>query len=54
MQSILDMAERTVTLSEEDIPGAMLDCRRLETYTVPELRWWLLCGGISPQASLKK
>lgn len=46
--------EVIVTLTEEYIPGAMLDSKRLETYTAPELRWWLLCRGISLQESLKK
>lgn len=46
--------EVIVTLTEEYIPGAMLDSKRLETYTAPELWWWLLCRGISLQESLKK
>ena len=46
--------EKRVTLTEQDIPGAALDCDRLETCTVAALRWWLLCRGISVRTSLKK
>ena len=35
-----------VELTEEDIPGAMLD-ERLEKHAIPELKWWLLCHGRS-------
>ena len=37
-----------------NIPGAALDCDRLETCTVAAYRWWLLCRGISVRTSLKK
>ena len=35
----------SVQLTEADVPGAALS-DPLESYTVPELRWWLLCRGI--------
>ncbi len=38
---------------EEDIEGATLD-EPLETKTIPQLRWWLLCHGSEPPASEKK
>ena len=34
-----------VELTEADIPGAALQ-EPLESPTMPELRWWLLCHGI--------
>lgn len=43
-----------VGLSEQDIPGAALNCEKIETYTIAALRWWLLCHGISVRTSLKK
>ena len=43
----------TVSLEEEDIEGATLD-EPLETRTIPQLRWCLLCHGIEPVASEKK
>ena len=46
--------EVCVILTEQDIPGAALDCDGLETYTVAALRWCLLCRGISVRTSLKK
>jgi hypothetical protein len=42
-----------VKLTENDIPGASLS-EPLETHTIPELKWWLLCRGIQPPTSLKK
>ena len=42
-----------VTLTEEDIPGARLD-EPFDRYTIPELKWWLLCRGIKAPTSLKK
>ena len=35
-----------VVLTEADIPGAHLD-EPFERHTIPELRWWLLCRGVS-------
>ena len=49
----IDM-DLNVTLTEDDIPGARLDMKNLEKHTIPELRWWLLCRGISLRMSLKK
>ena len=40
-------------LTEEDIPGAKLE-EPMERYTIPELKWWLLCRGISLPTSLRK
>ncbi len=42
-----------VTLLEEDVEGAALE-EPLETKTIPQLRWWLLCHGIKAPASDKK
>ncbi len=43
----------TVTLTEDDIPGASLQ-PPFEKHTVPELRWWLLCRGVTVSAFMKK
>ena len=43
----------TVALTEEDIPGAKLD-EPVDRYTIPELKWWLLCRNIKAPASWKK
>ena len=43
----------TLTLTEDYIPGALLR-EPFECYTVAELRWWLLCRGITVPASWKK
>ena len=42
-----------VKLTEDDIPGASLS-EPLETHTIPELKWWLLCRGVQPPTSWKK
>ena len=42
-----------VTLTEEDIPGARLD-EPFERYNIPELKWWLLCRGVTAPTSCKK
>ena len=46
----IDM-DLNVTLTED---GAILDMKNLEKHTIPKLRWWLLCRGISLRMSLKK
>ena len=43
----------TLTLTEDDIPGASLR-EPFESHTVAELRWWLLCRGITAPTSWKK
>ena len=45
----LDEAEVT----EDDTPGAAL-ADPLESHTVPVLKWWLLCGGITVPSLWKK
>ncbi len=47
------MADVTVTLTEDDIPGASLN-EPLEKHTISELWWWLLCRGIVVPTSCKK
>ena len=42
-----------VELTEEDIPGAALK-EPLESHTVHELKWWLLCRGEKAPSSWKK
>ena len=42
-----------VKLTESDIPGASLS-EPLETHTIHELKWWLLCRGIQSPSSWKK
>ena len=42
-----------ITLTEDDIPGASLQ-PPFEKHTVSELRWWLLCRGVTVSISLKK
>ena len=39
-------------LTEADIPGASLD-ESLDSHTIPALRWWLLCHGVTVPVSLK-
>lgn len=43
----------TVKLNASDIPGASLS-EPLETHTIPELKWCLLCHGIQTPSSWKK
>ena len=42
-----------ITLTEDDIPGASLQ-PPFEKHKVSELRWWLLCRGVTVSISLKK
>ncbi len=42
-----------VELTEKNIPGAFL-CEPLEIYTIPTLKWYLLCHSIKPPSSWKK
>lgn len=42
-----------VCLTEDDIPGAVLQ-PPFERHTVSELRFWLLCRGVTVAASMKK
>lgn len=42
-----------LALTEEDIPGAALS-EPFDSHTVTELRWWLLCRGITVPTSWKK
>ena len=42
-----------LVLTEDDIPGASLT-EPFESHTVAELRWWLLCRGITVPTSWKK
>ena len=51
--SSLNAALVTIELDESDIPAAVLSTP-LESHTVPELKWWLLCRGIKPPSSMKK
>ena len=41
-----------ITLTEDDIPGTSLQ-PPFEKHTVSELRWWLLCRGVTVSISLK-
>ena len=36
----------TIRLPEADIPGAMLSSL-MDSHTMTELKWWLLCRGIN-------
>ena len=42
-----------LTLEEEDVDGAAVE-EPLDTRTIPQLRWWLLCHGIEAPSSDKK
>ena len=42
-----------MTLEEKDIEGASLE-EPLDSKTVPQLRWWLLCHGVQVPTSEKK
>ena len=37
--------KQTVILTEDDIPGAKLERKLLEKYSVTQLKRWLLCRG---------
>ena len=41
MAALVELPGSRVVSTEKDIPGAALDIRRLETYTVSSLRLWL-------------
>jgi len=43
----------SIILTEKDIPGVML-AEPFDKHTIPELRWWLLCRGVTVKKSLKK
>lgn len=47
------MAISVPPLTEEDIPGAALE-EPYEGHTPEELRWWLLCKGVTVPSSLRK
>ena len=51
----MKMADTAVltSLTPADIPGAEL-CEPFESHTIPALRWWLLCRGISAPTSWNK
>ena len=51
--SISQRTNENVILTEDDIPGALIK-EAFEMYTMHELRWWLLCRGITVATSLKK
>lgn len=51
--SSADGNDTALHLTESDIPGATLT-EPLESHTVPELSWWLLCRGITVPRSWKK
>ena len=42
-----------LTLEEEDVDGAAIE-EPLDTRTIPQLRWCLLCHGIEAPSSDKK
>ena len=42
-----------VETTESDIPGASLN-EPLDRHTIPELKWWLLCRGVTVSSSIKK
>ena len=52
-QISLSTAGASITLTEEDIPGALL-LEPYEGHTLEELRWWLLCHGVTVPTSMKK
>jgi len=41
----------SIVLTEKDIPGL---AKPFDKHTIPELRWWLLCRGVTVKTSLKK
>ena len=43
----------TITLAESDIEGAQLK-EPLESKTIHQLRWWLLCHGQDAPSNVKK
>ena len=43
----------TITLEESDIEGAQLE-EPLESKTMHQLRWWLLCHGQDAPSNVKK
>ena len=42
-----------LTLEKGDVDGAVIE-EPLDTRTIPQLRWWLLCHGIESPSSDKK
>ena len=53
MSDPTEVSVQSVELTEADIPGASLD-EPLEAHHVSELKWWLLCRGITVASSLRK
>ena len=57
MAAVPDCVPKTsavvLTLEEEDVDGAAVE-EPLDTRTIPQLRWWLLCHGIEAPSSDKK
>ena len=44
-----------IFLTEDDIPGASGSLQPpFERHNVTELRWWLLCRGVTVSTSMKK
>ena len=46
-------AGASFSLTEEDISGAKLQ-EPYEKYTLGELRWWLLCRGVTLPSAVRK
>ena len=57
MTAVRDCVPKTsavvLTLEEEDVDGAAVE-EPLDTRTITQLRWWLLCHGIEAPSSDKK
>ena len=53
MQSSSSRVNSSITLCEDDIPGAALP-EPLESHNVAALKWWLLCRGIKVKSCCRK
>ena len=45
-QRRMPVTMESIVLTEKDIPGAILT-ELFDKHTIPELRWWLLCRGVT-------
>ena len=52
LHSVPTTSAVVVTLEEDDVQGAVLE-DPLDSKTIPQLWWWLLCHGVEAPSSVK-
>ena len=52
-KSAISPDTESITLKEANVPGALLS-EPVASHTIPQLRWWLFCCGVSAPTSWNK